>query len=79
MRGCYYQAQVTIIICKVIFIIPFTSQGYTVSAWAGLRAKLILPMAISTDHVNAVYTVLRCKHKQALDSIVKRIVKITLS
>ncbi len=54
---------------KVDATIPFTSQVYTLSAWAGLRDELILPITISTNHnVNAVYAVPCCKHKQSLDS-----------
>ncbi len=34
---------------KVIFIILFTSQVYTLSTWVGLYTELILPFAISTN------------------------------
>ena len=53
---------------KVFFIIPFTSQVYTLSAWGGLGAKLILPIAISTNHMSIGVHTPHCKHKQSLDS-----------
>ncbi len=37
---------------KVDVTILFMSQAYTQSAWAELRAKFILPIGISTNHIS---------------------------
>ena len=55
--------------CKVDVTNPFTSEAYTLSAWAGLRTELSLPIAISTNHVS-----MRC----TLYRVVKGIMKNTL-
>ncbi len=44
--------QYNITACKVDATIPFTSQAYTLSAWAGLHDELILLIATSTNHMS---------------------------
>ncbi len=39
-------------VTKVDVTNPFTSQAYTLSAWAGLRTELSLPIAIATNHMS---------------------------
>ncbi len=41
-----------ILLIKVGATIPFTSQVYTLSTWAGLCTKIILLIAISTNHMS---------------------------